>query len=125
MKNDPFTFRYGGDYFGDYSRKLFENMMRETQTNAGASYYENVRPPAPGEKNITTKKPRDGYIDAGVIMTKGWTITRVEMENMEKSEWNIMLDWIDAMDNIVVEEMVDRQMLWVYDKIPCITSVTN
>lgn len=73
--------------------------------------------------NITTKEPRAGYIDGGVVLTKGITITREFMEECSMDEWNHIDKWTASMQNIVVEEVLDRRLLWVYNTTPCITSM--
>lgn len=77
---------------------------------------------------ITTKKPREGYIDAGIVLTKGFFITREQFEDMELYEWEQIKDWAESMDNIRVDELVrdsftDGRLLWIYDAVPNITSL--
>jgi hypothetical protein len=76
----------------------------------------------PGERGYDL--PRS-YIDGGIILTKGVTITRREFEDLSRREWQELEILVSKIPNIVVEELGDIRVLWIYDKIPVITSMTN
>jgi hypothetical protein len=82
--------------------------------------YANTDPNAPF---ITSQLPRTGYISGGVILKAGLTITRQEFSDLSYSEWKDIEAMVEIMPNVVCEEMLDRHMLWIYDKVPVITTM--
>lgn len=63
------------------------------------------------------------YIDGGIILKKGITITRNDFINMERDEWEEFSALIENIPNISCDEVLDQQLLWIYDKPPVITSM--
>jgi hypothetical protein len=80
--------------------------------------------PSPADR-ITDQNPRAGFIDGGVIMKKGFTITKEMMQTMPREEWKAISDWVDSMANIVAEEIFPDQVYWVYDTTPVITTMAS
>jgi len=74
---------------------------------------------------ITTSKPRKGYINGGMILTEGVTITNVDFTNMALSDWAAFEKWVEDTPNIAVDEILDNKLLWIYSKPPVITSMVE
>ena len=93
---------------------LFDDLLRDN--------YDYNRARDSNETRIVTDLPAS-YIDGGVILKEGVTITREEFHQMSYSEWKEFEQWVEFVPNLVSEEILDRQLLWIYDKVPVITSM--
>lgn len=73
-------------------------------------------------------KPREGYIDAGIVLKKSIMVTRAEYEELSPEEWKELQDWVEGMSNLVVEQLApddfnEYRLLRVLDNVPCITTL--
>lgn len=73
--------------------------------------------------NITTKSPRAGFIDGGIILKEGFILTDKMREDAPVDEWNVLSDFIDRMANIVADPILERKLYHVYDAVPVITTM--
>jgi len=73
--------------------------------------------------NVTTKEPRYGYIDGGIILGKAVAITRREFEEISYDEWDYVKAMLVTIPNLVAEEDIDRQVTLIDSTIPVITSL--
>lgn len=138
------------DEFGSYDPGLDEDFLRGLWMKANKAYlaydpahFSATFEPAGGSKRESTPPtramgyppyhqkliPRTGFIDGGMILTKGLIVTRNEYEEAEAEEWNAFADAIDKLANIEVDHLnatetfEDGTILWIYDKIPTITTM--
>lgn len=109
------TFKVDSDFFEDFDIDANSYTYRKPQGQPG---YQD-----PNATNITNKKPRKGFIDAGVILKKGETISYMDFVNMPTDEWNELQNLVETLANIEVDEILERKVLWVYNTVPCITSM--
>jgi hypothetical protein len=65
------------------------------------------------------------YIDGGIILTKGITITRREFDDFSRLEWEELGQLVEKFPNLIVEELVKTKVLWIYDRPPTITTMAN
>lgn len=101
------------------SFKLFNNSFSKSAwANANREPHE----PHP-DVNFTTKHPRKGYIDGGIVLADSFTVSREEMEMASTADWNDISHWADGMSNISCDEILKDRLLHFYDKPPCITSM--
>lgn len=84
------------------------------------SYRERERRP---EDNITTREPRKGYIDAGIVLTKGIILTREQMDSCPTDEWKEFSDFVDGMVNIYADEIYENKVMHIYSVVPTITNM--
>lgn len=68
-------------------------------------------------------EPRHGYIDGGIVLKETVTITWEDFQIMSHEEWRQLEIWAESMSNIVCEELIERKLLYIWDAIPCITSL--
>ena len=73
--------------------------------------------------NVTTKFPRKGYVDGGLILSKPVVISQREFHNMSYEEWQRLKPLLDSIPNLVVEEERDQQLTMLSCVTPVITSM--
>ena len=78
-----------------------------------------------GEMNtkITTSEPRKGYINAGIDLSEGVSLTRKDFDEMSAEEWNDLGDLIDAWPNLEVNEILPGKLSYLYSDRAVITTL--
>lgn len=74
--------------------------------------------------NVTTKSPRDGYIDGGLVLRRSMKITRHELYATSYDDWEYFKSMTTALPNVIIEEDIDRQLTLISTAVPVITSLT-
>jgi len=109
-----------------YSNDPYENLFRGANRQRIFFNFSDLFEPS-GEwfyaNGHVNSEPRIGYIDGGIILKETVTITWADFQNMSHEEWRQLENWAESMSNIVCEELIEKKLLYIWDAIPCITSL--
>lgn len=68
-------------------------------------------------------EPREGYIDAGIVLSETVMITDKIYEDATAEEWNAWKRWVDEMANLRANEILTDKLYHIFDIVPTITSM--
>src|SRR5262245_47968488 len=66
-------------------------------------------------EDVSGHTPRAGFIDAGIVLTEGFQVTHEMAVFEDVEEYKALTAFIDAMPNLIANEMLPGRMYWVYD----------
>lgn len=68
-------------------------------------------------------KPRLGFVDAGIVLIEPLIFKREEFKSLSDEELDDISEIIDRFTNVDFEEDLETQEFFIFDEIPCITSL--
>lgn len=118
---DPFTYHFYGRQSGKSRfQSEYEGAWDYQKGGSYSTYTEYDGKPV--DIRIVKDLPAS-YIDGGIVLKAGVTITNVDQYEMSVKEWQSLEAWAQTMPNLKVDEILENRMLWLYNVPPVITSM--
>jgi hypothetical protein len=111
------------DIFGvpmhEWQRRVFNVFM-------DGGYEARSRYPQDYEREPSSRFVRDlpnDYIDAGIVLKSSVMITHKDIRDADWEDVKAFQDWVNEMPNLLYQEIPETRVYWVYDTLPCITTL--
>lgn len=114
--NMGYRFTPRGDFYED-SQAWLDDKLRDNAEHNRKWDERNAN------KTVIVTELPDSYIDGGLVLKSGVTVSRNEFAEMDYHDWKEFEKLVQGIPNIVCDEIVNQKMLWIYDVPPVITSM--